>query len=165
MSDHKKEMEVQFEEQLKVITDALKNSPHHLQSWLGWVERYYSAAVDMTKDELALIDAYLKQDAEALKKWYAHRHDHDTETDAFRTVLVELMWKKLSEITDKTQLEWREVTEDLRHHGVYHAGEEVGIGVYTCKHCGKALEIHHPSVLVVCPNCDHKSFTRKALPV
>ena len=35
-------------------------------------------------------------------------------------VIKESIWQQLADITDKTQLEWREVFQDLNHHGVYH---------------------------------------------
>ena len=43
-------------------------------------------------------------------------------------VIKESLWRELADITDKTQLEWREVFQDLNHHGVYHSGEVVGLG-------------------------------------
>lgn len=43
-------------------------------------------------------------------------------------VIKESLWQELADITDKTQLEWREVFRDLNHHGVYHSGEVVGLG-------------------------------------
>ncbi|MDI5677483.1 hypothetical protein MJL30_38810, partial [Salmonella enterica subsp. enterica serovar Anatum] len=42
--------------------------------------------------------------------------------------IKESLWQELADITDKTQLEWREVFQDLNHHGVYHSGEVVGLG-------------------------------------
>ena len=45
----------------------------------------------------------------------------------FLRVIRESLWK-LADITDKSQLEWREVFQDLRHHGVYQSGEVVGLG-------------------------------------
>ncbi len=46
----------------------------------------------------------------------------------FMRVIKESLWQELADITDKTQLEWREVFQDLNHHGVYHSGEVVGLG-------------------------------------
>ncbi len=39
----------------------------------------------------------------------------------FMRVIKESLWQELADITDKTQLEWREVFRDLNHHGVYHS--------------------------------------------
>ncbi|BAN95534.1 hypothetical protein E05_07680 [Plautia stali symbiont] len=45
----------------------------------------------------------------------------------FLRVIRESLWKELADITDKSQLEWRKVFQDLRHHGVYQSGEVVGL--------------------------------------
>lgn len=158
----------QPEQLVELVSHGLKNSPRHLSHWLNLVEAYFDAASDMAKDELALIEAYLKQDLQEIKK---HREDAKAaqtenlvETEAFRDVIIELMWQKLSEITDKTQLEWGEVTEDVKHKGRYHAGEEVGIGVFVCVNCGFEIEVYHPKSLIPCPECQHVEFSRRALP-
>ena len=51
----------------------------------------------------------------------------------FMRVIKESLWQELADITDKTQLEWREVFRDLNHHGVYHSGEVVGLGNLVCE--------------------------------
>lgn len=51
----------------------------------------------------------------------------------FMRVIKESLWQELADITDKTQLEWREVFQDLNHHGVYHSGEVVGLGIWSAR--------------------------------
>ncbi len=50
---------------------------------------------------------------------------------------------ELVDITDKTQLEWREVFQDLNHHGVYHSGEAVGLGNLVCEKCHHHIAFIH----------------------
>ncbi len=64
------------------------------------------------------------------------RESHEDESDSvFMRVIKESLWQELADITDKTQLEWREVFQDLNHHGVYHSGEVVGPGNLVCEKC------------------------------
>ena len=66
-----------------------------------------------------------------------------------------------SDITDKTQLEWREVFKDVSHHGVYHSGEVVGLGNLVCEQCHYHLAFYTPEVLPLCPKCGHDQFQRR----
>ncbi|MBS8835738.1 zinc ribbon-containing protein, partial [Escherichia coli] len=79
----------------------------------------------------------------------------------FMRVIKESLWQELADITDKTQLEWREVFQDLNHHGVYHSGEVVGLGNLVCEKCHFHLPIYTPEVLTLCPKCGHDQFQRR----
>ena len=76
-------------------------------------------------------------------------------------VIKESLWQELADITDKTQLEWREVFQDLNHHGVYHSGEVVGLGNLVCEKCHYHLAVYTPDVLPRCPKCGHDQFQRR----
>ena len=60
-----------------------------------------------------------------------------------------------------TALEWREVFQDLSHHGVYHSGEVVGLGNLVCEKCHYHLPVYTPDVLPRCPKCGHDQFQRR----
>ncbi len=79
----------------------------------------------------------------------------------FLRVIRESLWKELADITDKSQLEWREVFKDLHHHGVYQSGEVVGLGNLVCEQCGFSRAIYTPEVLTRCPECNHDQFQRQ----
>ncbi|RXY52489.1 hypothetical protein DD582_32630, partial [Klebsiella pneumoniae] len=67
----------------------------------------------------------------------------------------ESLWQELADITDKTQLEWREVFQDLNHPGVYHSGEVVGLGNLVFAKCPFHLPVNSPDVQQRCPKCGH----------
>ena len=69
----------------------------------------------------------MKRDLEEFARSYEESHEDDSDS-VFMRVIKESLWQELADITDKTQLEWREVFQDLNHHGVYHSGEVVGLG-------------------------------------
>ncbi len=66
--------------------------------------------------------AAVKRDLEEFARSYEESHEDESDS-VFMRVIKESLWQELADITDKTQLEWREVFQDLNHHGVYHSGE------------------------------------------
>ncbi|WP_028023640.1 zinc ribbon-containing protein [Enterovibrio calviensis] len=146
------------------ISDALKHSPEELKRWLELSERYFDAASDMTKDELALIEAYFKRDVQAFSEQYNESEGRADDGELFKSLIANTLWEQLAEITDKTQLEWHEVLKDIQHHGVYSAGEVVGLGILVCETCGNQTEHSHVGVLIPCTKCGNSQFSRKAYP-
>ncbi len=144
MSGQKREYQVIVDR----ISEALKNSPEELQRWVELSEKYLNAASDMTKDELALIEAYFKRDVQTFGEGYQTAKDGDeVVSGAFKDLIADSLWQQLAEITDRTQLEWREVLEDIHHHGVYQAGEVVGLGILICEQCGNRIEHNHVGII------------------
>lgn len=84
------------------------------------------------------------------------------EDSVFMRIIKESLWKELADMTDKTQLEWKEVFKDVNHHGVYHSGEVVGLGNLVCENCHFTLAVYTPEVLSKCPKCSGTEFTRQA---
>ncbi|PKF51835.1 zinc ribbon-containing protein [Enterovibrio nigricans] len=158
------EQKAEYKVLVQRIRDALKHSPEELQRWVELSERYFTAASDMTKDELALIEAYFKRDVQEFGARYNESESEKADSDLFKSLIANTLWEQLAEITDKTQLEWREVLQDIQHHGVYSAGEVVGLGILICEKCGNQTEHTHVDVLRPCLKCGNKQFSRKAFP-
>ncbi|MGF1688281.1 zinc ribbon-containing protein [Photobacterium japonica] len=158
MADQKKDYESLLEE----VTAALKRSPDELKHWATITEQYRQAASDMTKDELALISAYLKRDLHEFAQNVESSPEPFGESPFYR-VVKETIWEGLAEATDKTQIEWREVMDDFKHQGVYEAGEIVGLGHLVCEQCGHDEQITHVKAISPCLRCGHTRFTRKPL--
>lgn len=87
--------------------------------------------------------------------------EDDEEDSVFMRVIKESLWRELADITDKTQLEWKEVFKDVNHHGIYHSGEVVGLGDLVCEKCHFHLAVYTPEVLTKCPECGHDEFSRR----
>jgi len=92
----------------------------------------------------------------------ATQNQDDGSDSVFLRVIKESLWQQLADITDKTQLEWKEVLKDVSHHGVYHSGEVVGLGNMVCEKCHFQLAIYTPEVLTKCPECGNDAFSRQA---
>lgn len=158
MAKQKKE----YEELLDQVTETLKHSPDELKHWAETTAKYRQAASDMTKDEWALISAYLKRDLQEFGK-NVEESPKPFRDSPFYQVVAETIWEGLAEITDKTQIEWHEVMDDLHHQGVYQAGEIVGLGNLVCEKCGHHELITHVKKIEPCLKCGHTQFTRRPL--
>ena len=146
------------------VRTALKGSPDELRRWIKLSDQYVKAASDMTKDELALIEAFFKRDVQTFSEQYNKDESQSDDAELFRSLLVNTLWAELLEITDKTQLEWHDVLRDIRHHGVYQAGEVVGLGMLVCEDCSHQTSHCRVGLLTPCIECGCKRFIRKAFP-
>lgn len=81
------------------------------------------------------------------------------------SIWPETLWQALAQVTDKTQVEWQELEQDLSHQGLYLQGETVGMGLYVCRVCDESLHYNHPAELLPCPACGSGHFLRRGLPV
>ncbi|MFC0047724.1 zinc ribbon-containing protein [Rheinheimera tilapiae] len=81
------------------------------------------------------------------------------------SIWPETLWQLLAQVTDKTQVEWQELEQDLSHQGLYLQGEPVGMGLYLCRNCGETMHYNHPATLIPCPGCGGGHFLRRGLPV
>ncbi|RXJ73085.1 hypothetical protein CS022_11250 [Veronia nyctiphanis] len=157
MSDQKPEYQVLVER----VKDALEHTPDELERWVALTERYVSAAREMTQDELALIQSYFKRDVQEFGSQY---EESSEQPDVFTELVKDSLWEQLAEITDKTQLEWTEIFDDIKHHGIYEAGEVVGLGILECEKCGNQTRHNHVGVLPTCVNCGNRFFSRHTYP-
>ncbi len=67
------------------------------------------------------------------------------------------------ELTDRTQLEWRAVLEEVQHKGSYRVGDRMALGVLVCNQCGHRHLVLHPERIVSCIECGGEEFSREAL--
>ena len=151
-----------YKQILDDIIESLKNSPEELHKALDTPKKMWQATKDMTKDEYALISRYVKSDL----KEFAENYEKDKEVianDPFRDVIAESVWQRLLDITDKTQIEWLEVFQDIEHKGLYEVGEVIGLGALVCEKCGHRQEYSHPCEIIPCVQCGNHAFTRVPL--
>lgn len=147
-----------YEEMLEDVIETLKHSPDEVNQVLQTSGKVISAANDMTKDELALISAYVKADLKEFADSY-----EESKSGPFYLTIADSIWQGLLEITDRTKVEWVELFEDLEHQGLYEAGEVIGLGNLVCDECGHKTSYTHPTVIIPCIKCGHTGFSRQAL--
>ncbi|MGL4711011.1 MAG: zinc ribbon-containing protein [Shewanella sp.] len=112
------------------------------------------------EDELALVEQFLKRDITS----FLREQNADSLSHSPTVITLEnTLWHWLSEITDRSQVEWHELTQDFKHQGYYKSGDIVNQGIMVCTNCGNEMSIEFPSEIPDCPECDHEEFTREPL--
>jgi hypothetical protein len=163
MSDDKKPNSG-YQQLLDELKTQMEKAEQFSEKEVGeWIEKgaaYLQAAGDLSKDELELLSTYLKRDFATAAEQMKQLPEALTEGPAYVS-LKESVWRWLLELTDRTQLEWSEVAEDLKHQGVYSAGEWVSLGILSCHQCGQSREFSHPEQIDACAYCGCETFTRR----
>nr|WP_315292147.1 zinc ribbon-containing protein [Serratia proteamaculans] len=149
-----------YRELVASLTERLKNGERDIDSLVANAEKRLSEAGELTRDEVEQVTLAVRRDLEEFARSYQESREEFTDS-VFMRVIKESLWQELADITDKTQLEWREVFKDVSHHGVYHSGEVVGLGNLVCEQCHHHMAFYTPEVLPLCPKCGHDQFQRR----
>jgi hypothetical protein len=123
-------------------------------------KEYLALKSHSDEEELALVEEFLKRDIAAFL------NDKNADNLSFSPMVIGIentLWQWLSEITDRSQVEWHELLQDFKHHGVYKSGEIINQGKLTCNKCGHQMQIDFPGVIPDCPKCDYNEFSREPL--
>ncbi|MBV4413817.1 zinc ribbon-containing protein [Enterobacteriaceae bacterium YMB-R22] len=149
-----------YRELLASLTERLRNGERDIDALVASARKRMMEAGELTRIEVEETTRAVRRDLEEFARSYGESREDDD--SVFMRVIKESLWQELADITDKTQLEWREVFEDLNHHGVYHSGEVVGLGNLVCENCRHHQAFYTPEVLTPCPKCGHTQFHRHA---
>ena len=156
-----KEKQNNYEQLLKQIVNKVTEEEHltqdALEAWLTRANEYLQAAEEVSEDELEKMRKYLRRDLQT----FAEEMHSDEESSIWLATIKDTLWHSLTDITDKTQVEWAELAEDLSHDGIYRAHEWVGLGILCCTGCGHEQEIYHATRLTRCIECGNETFHRK----
>lgn len=150
-----------YRELVTTLTERLRNGERDIDALVEQARERVSQTGELTRTEIDELTRAVRRDLEEFAISYGESQD-ELKDSVFLRVIKESIWQELADITDKTQLEWREVFQDLNHHGVYHSGEVVGLGNLVCEKCHFHLAVYSPDVLPLCPKCGHDQFQRKA---
>lgn len=97
-----------------------------------------------------------------LKEFY-QLNKEDADHSLYLGLMTETFWQSLANITDQSQVEWAELTDDFEHDGIYQEGDMIGFGVIACQECKQTLTITHLTQISSCIHCGHSTFKRQAL--
>lgn len=147
-----------YEQMLTAVLSQLKLTSGDWSKVMEKSSQVMTAASDLTKDEIALIRAYINADLQDFAQQY-----QQSQTSPLMLALNDTLWHRLLDITDKTQIEWQELFDDIEHHGSYQSGDVIGLGYLVCEHCGNKVEYTHPTVIDRCHQCHHDHFMRLPL--
>ncbi|MGL5030032.1 MAG: zinc ribbon-containing protein [Aeromonas sp.] len=166
MDKRQKGYEAFIAELHKQWQEAEQHQGVHINKLIAKVQAYLEAASDLTQDELALIAEYVKRDLGNYDEGRPEKSagsDEPIEESAFMLALKDTAWSWLADVTDRSQVEWRELTIDLKHKGIYKAGDWVGLGILVCEQCGWRHTVLHPQQLDTCPECGGREYHREPL--
>ncbi|MGL4475588.1 MAG: zinc ribbon-containing protein [Shewanella sp.] len=111
-------------------------------------------------EELALVEHFLKRDIIAFLN---EQHADELSYSPTMIAMENTFWHWLSEITDRSQVEWHELSQDFKQHGEYQSGDIISQGTLTCIHCGHKMHIEFTGLIPDCPQCEQSEFIREAL--
>ena len=151
-----------YRESLAALTERLRDGERDIDALVAARRERLLASDAATPDEIDRALAAVRRDLAEFARSYQETRQPDSVSDSlFMRIMRESLWKELADITDKSQLEWREVFQDLHHHGVYQSGEVVGLGNLVCEKCHFTRAIYTPETLTRCPECGHDQFQRE----
>ena len=149
-----------YREVVASLTDRLRNGERDIDALGDSARQRFDHTGELTRTELNELIRAIRRDLEEFALSYSESQSSLNDS-VFLRVIKESLWQELADITDKTQLEWREVFQDLNHHGVYHSGEVVGLRNLVCENCHFHLAVYTPDKLPHCPKCGHDEFHRQ----
>ncbi|MBA0167664.1 MULTISPECIES: zinc ribbon-containing protein [Pectobacterium] len=149
-----------YRELMASVTARLNNGERDLDSLVLSARKTLQESSELTQKEIEQVIQAVQRDLEEFARSYSESQNAFTDS-VFMRVIKESLWQELADITDKTQLEWREIFKDVNHHGVYHSGEVVGLGNLVCENCHHHIAFYTPEVLPLCPKCSHDLFHRQ----
>ena len=149
-----------YRELVGTLTERLRNGERDIDALVTQARAKVAQTSELTRTEIDELLRAVRRDLEEFAMSYGESQEDESDS-VFLRVIKESIWQELADITDKTQLEWREVFQDLSHHGVYHSGEVVGLGNLVCENCHFHLAVYTPDKLPHCPKCGHDEFHRQ----
>ncbi|QTF09374.1 zinc ribbon-containing protein [Brenneria izadpanahii] len=149
-----------YRELMALVTARLDKGERDINEMVQRAWETLQQGSELTQKESEQVIQAVQRDLEEFARSYDESQSEFTD-GVFMRVIKESLWQELADITDKTQLEWREVFQDVSRHGVYHSGEVVGLGNLVCEKCHHHIAFYTPEILPLCPKCSHDMFHRQ----
>lgn len=143
----------QFEDDNSLTAKSLFNS-------ITKGKKYLQLKSTADESEIALVEEFLKRD---IANFIKDKTADDISYSPTMLAIENTFWHWLSEITDRSQVEWHELQQDFKHHGLYKTGDIINQGRVICQKCQHEMQIEFPSIIPDCPECDNNAFTRESL--
>ena len=104
-----------YRELVSTLSERLRNGERDIDALVEQARMKISQSGELTHREVETLTKAVRRDLEEFARSYEESQDELTDS-VFMRVIKESLWQELADITDKTQLEWREVFQDLNHH-------------------------------------------------
>ena len=134
-----------YRELVASLSERLRNGERDIDALVEQARERVIKTGELTRTEVDELTRAVRRDLEEFAMSYEESLKEESDS-VFMRVIKESLWQELADITDKTQLEWREV---------------FGLGNLVCEKCHFHLPIYTPEVLTLCPKCGHDQFQRR----
>lgn len=145
-----------------------------LSEWVDTVQHYELLDIATFIDQVKVVatkvegisEEKLKQFSDNLQQdliEFYQQTNSETKHSAYLAVLSEVWWQTLADMSDKSQIEWAELTDDLKNSGEYKTGDVIGFGLLACQKCQEKMHITHHTLIDDCIHCGHDQFNRLLL--
>jgi len=141
------------------LEDVKQHEMTQLVELVEQAKQYAKAAEALPEEKVNQFIANLKYD---LAEFY-HQFENDSKHSVYLGLLNESWWSTVAHMTDKSQVEWGELTDDFAHQGLYHSGDYIGFGELCCTQCPHSIIITHNTQVIDCMQCGGSEFTRHGL--
>ncbi|VEB93970.1 Protein of uncharacterised function (DUF1451) [Citrobacter koseri] len=105
-----------YRELVTSLSERLRNGERDIDALVEQARQSVMKAGELTRIEVDELTRAVRRDLEEFAMSYEESQEEESDS-VFMRVIKESLWQELADITDKTQLEWREVFQDLNHHG------------------------------------------------
>ena len=102
-----------YRELVSSLSERLRHGERDIDALVTQAREKIVRAGDLTQSEIESVIAAVKRDLEEFARSYEESHEDESDS-VFMRVIKESLWQELADITDKTQLEWREGSESSR---------------------------------------------------
>ncbi|MFC0118517.1 zinc ribbon-containing protein [Pseudoalteromonas xiamenensis] len=148
----------EYRQWLEQFSTWLKDvNEHEVKDLVARFMEYQDAFSKLSADRIAEYRMYLLRD---LEHFNTHR---DKYSELAWQEFQDSLWYELSQLEDRTQLEWHALLKDFEHDGVYKAGDSIALGRLVCKNCGHNYDVFYAQTVLPCTECGQALFVRKAL--
>jgi hypothetical protein len=141
------------------FTQVKNNEMVSVVEMLAQAKLYLTAAEELSEDKIKQFLQNLQYD---LSDFYQQTRS-DAKHSIYLALMLEASWQQLANMTDKSQLEWAELADDLKSNGQYATGDVIGFGILECQSCLEQQHITHFSHVYDCLACGHDQFSRLLL--
>lgn len=141
------------------LTDVKRNEITHIVELVEHAKTVALAAEQIPEEKL---QQFISNFIFDLREFYL-QNQQQMQHSIYLDLMSESFWAVMANITDKSQVEWAELTDDFKHDGLYQTGDMIGFGQLECTQCKKTLLISHLSEIGDCLYCGHHYFFRKSL--
>nr|WP_113864670.1 zinc ribbon-containing protein [Brenneria salicis]NMN92240.1 zinc ribbon family protein [Brenneria salicis ATCC 15712 = DSM 30166]RBP67576.1 zinc ribbon family protein [Brenneria salicis ATCC 15712 = DSM 30166]RLM32437.1 hypothetical protein BHG07_01025 [Brenneria salicis ATCC 15712 = DSM 30166] len=149
-----------YRELMASVTARLNNGERDIDELVQSARETLQESADLTQKEIEQVIQAIRRDLGEFARSYSESQEEMSDS-VFMRVIKESLWQELADITDKTQLEWHQIFNDVNNHGIYHSGEVVGLGDLVCEKCFHHMAFYTPEILPRCPKCSHDQFHRQ----